>query len=108
MRNVDKVVRDGKVAVLIAPSFGGGWSTWAGEEVSHQLLFEPEMVAWVEAGKKGPCPDMKVKYPGAYIPEQDVDDLIIKWIPVGTLFRVHEYDGSESIVVHSDEYWITA
>ena len=25
----DKVIRDGKVAVIISPGFGAGWSTWA-------------------------------------------------------------------------------
>lgn len=43
-----RVVRDGKVAVLVSPGYGAGWSTWAaGEEV----MFCPEIVAAVEAKK---------------------------------------------------------
>ena len=27
-RHIEKVVRDGKVAVLVSPGYGAGWSTW--------------------------------------------------------------------------------
>ena len=26
--HIEKVVRDGKVAVLVSPGYGAGWSTW--------------------------------------------------------------------------------
>lgn len=105
---MEKVVRDGKVAVLISPGFGAGWSTWSGKEESQILLFEPDVVAWVEGGKKGEFPNLKEKYPGGDFYHGGVDELEIVWVPVGTKFRINEYDGSESIVVESDDYWIIA
>lgn len=27
-----KLIRDGKVAVLVSPGFGAGWSTWNGDD----------------------------------------------------------------------------
>ena len=47
----ERVVRDGRVAVLVSPGFGAGWSTWADRELRERLLFDPEVVAWVEGGK---------------------------------------------------------
>jgi hypothetical protein len=35
-------------------------------------------------------------------------DLQVKWIPEGTLFKVNEYDGSESIELKENEYWMVA
>ena len=37
-----------------------------------------------------------------------VDDLEIKWIPEGSLFRVDEYDGAERIVLQDDDDWMVA
>ena len=45
----ERVVRDGRVAVLVSPGFGAGWSTWADRELRERLLFDPEVVAWVTA-----------------------------------------------------------
>jgi hypothetical protein len=37
-----------------------------------------------------------------------MDDLMIAWIPVGTAFRIHEYDGSESIEMREELNWMLA
>lgn len=105
---MNKVVRDGKVAVLVSPGFGAGWSTWADSEVSEIMLFEPEVVAWVEGGKKGTFPNLEEKYPDSYFYEGGVNDLQIEWVPVGTRFRIQEYDGSETLILESEEIWFTA
>ena len=49
---------------------------------------------------------MALKYPDAYTGV--MDDLIVDWLPVGTLFRIHEYDGNESIEVKEDMDWLIA
>lgn len=104
----ERVVRDGRVAVLVSPGFGAGWSTWAGKELREQLLFDPVMVAWVMAGKSGPLPDLESKYGDQYFYDGGASDLIVAWVPVGAKFRIHEYDGSESIVLESEEEWLIA
>ena len=43
---MDRVIRDGRVAVIFSPGYGSGWYT------SHDieaLIFDPSIVAWIEA-----------------------------------------------------------
>lgn len=102
---MDKVVRDGKVAVLISPDYGGGWSTW--NKDYPQCLFDPEVVAWVEGGKKDPLPDFSGKYSG-YFFDGGAQDLCIVWVRQGQKFRIEEYDGHESLVLEENYNWFTA
>lgn len=101
---MDKVIRDGKVAVLVSPGYGAGWSTWNTD--TPECLYDPIVVAWVEEGKPGPAP--LDQYNNKYFYAGGVTDLIIYWLPLGTQFRVSEYDGSEHIVLASEEEWHTA
>lgn len=103
---MQKVVRDGMVAVLYSPGFGAGWFTWNRDH--PQCLYDPDMVAWVEAGRKGTMPDLEAKYGWEYFYDGGSDDLIIAWLPKGTRFRIDEYDGSESLVLASEEVWMKA
>lgn len=41
---------DGKIAVLILPEYGGGWSMWVSEEDEEVLLFDVQIVKAVLAG----------------------------------------------------------
>lgn len=107
-----RVVRDGKVAVLISPGYGAGWSTWEHDDKSRQLMvFEPEVVAWVLGGKQGPAPDLHKKYGdvvGRIYEGSGTQNLVVKWVPLGTRFRIQEYDGSESLVMDHDDRWYVA
>lgn len=98
---VKKVVRNGMVAVLYSPGYGAGWSTWEGEYF-EEIMYSPEVVAWVEGGKTGdlvlPRHLSNVYMGGAY-------QLEIKWLPEGTEFVVDEYDGSESIKIQDNIGW---
>ena len=89
---MEKVVRDGKVAVLYSPGYGAGWSSWN----SKEMLFDPETVLWVEGGKIGDCPYGK-KHPDVYM--GGAENLKIEWLPEGTAFEIIEYDGHESVRV---------
>lgn len=42
----NKVIRDGKVAVVYSPGFGDGWYTWNMD--CPELLFDPIIVQCVE------------------------------------------------------------
>lgn len=42
--------KDGKIAVLISPGYGAGWSTWAPEKDVEALLFDAKIVKAVLAG----------------------------------------------------------
>lgn len=103
---MDKVVRDGKVAVLVSPGFGAGWYSWNRD--CPQCLFDPDVVAWIENGKPGDVPNMEEKHSIDYFYDGGAHDLQIVWVSEGAKFRIHEYDGSESLILESEEVWLTA
>jgi hypothetical protein len=98
-------VRDGKVAVLYSPGFGAGWYTW---NLEHpEIVFDPMIVDLIENGDLDKLQNyVTVRYPDIYA--GGLGDLTIKWIPEGTLFRIHEYDGSESVEIKEDLNWMIA
>jgi hypothetical protein len=115
---MNKVVRDGKVAVLYSPGFGAGWYTWNsihGEDENQciQLIFDPIVVELVEKrnGDNYSVITEAIENRGEEIlPEGyfgGASDLTIAWLPVGTKFLINEYDGSESIQTVED-MWLTA
>ncbi len=104
----DKVVRDGKVAVLVSPGFGAGWYSW--NQAHPELLFLPRVVEMVlndisyseiEAYVQSIYGEDELYVGGAV-------DLVVKWVPQGSQFRIEEYDGAESLVLANQEKWITA
>jgi hypothetical protein len=94
---IQKVIRDGKVAVLYSRGYGAGWYTWNSDVT--QCLFSPEIVALVEQGNKDEITDeLCCKLFGVdYFYAGGSDGLTIEWLPEGTAFRIDEYDGAESI-----------
>lgn len=104
----NKVIRDGKVAVLYSPGFGAGWSTW--NTLLPELLFDPIIVDFVlnkpENWLQGIEAYCELVYPGAYT--GGASDLEVMWIPAGSQFLVEEYDGSESVVLMDEMKWIVA
>ena len=95
------------VAVLHTWGYGGGWYSW--NNGCPEILFDPTIVAMVE--RTVPVEQIMlhiiVRY-GDEIYTGGVDTLRIRWVPVGTRFRVQEYDGSERIILEEDHPWITA
>lgn len=102
---MDKVIVNGKVAVLYSPGFGSGWYTWNQE--FPELIFSPAIVKLVEQEKFDELETyMELKYPEVF--KGGMMDLEIEWIPVGTEFRIHEYDGSENIELKEELNWFIA
>ncbi len=102
---MNKVTRDGKTAVLYSPGFGAGWSSWVSGKVATECLFDPDIVALVEA--KASSTDIQVaaeaKWPNEYW--GGASGLTIAWVDEGELFKIEEYDGSESIDYIFDIDW---
>ena len=102
---VNKLVRDGRVAVVYSPKYGGGWSSWNPQ--NPEVLFDPAIVELVE---KQQWEELQVyvtlKYPDIYT--GGMERMTIEWIPEGALFRVNEYDGAESIEIRDDVNWLRA
>lgn len=104
---MNKLIKDGKVAVLYSPGFGAGWSTWTSEHAS-EMVFDAELAQAVLDGR--PYEDRTAiaerKWPGVYTGE--LAALTVEWVSVGTRFRIHEYDGAESVVLFNEEQWFIA
>jgi len=101
---MEKVIKDGKVAVLVSHGYGGGFHT---RGAPIEAIFDPILVDLIENFKIQEAIDYVLKtYPDAY--EGGVKDLDIEWIPEGAKFIINEYDGSESIQLMDDTNWITA
>ena len=102
---MEKLIEKGKVAVLYSPGFGAGWYTW--NMTVPQILFDPAIVRFVEKEKFDELATyVELKYPDIY--KGGMRDLKVAWIPEGTLFRVEDYDGSESIELKESENWLVA
>ena len=86
---MEKLIKDGKVAVLISPGFGAGWSTWV--HGNQECLFEPEIVEAVLAGKGTAEIERlaEAKY-GEGFYTGGASGLEVFWLPVGTQFIVEE------------------
>jgi len=102
---MQKLVDNGKVAVLYSPGFGAGWSTW--NKGVPKLLFDPAIVKFVENEQWAELTTyVMLKYPGIYT--GGMDSLAVAWLPVGTEFRISEYDGAENIEIKEETDWMTA
>ena len=98
---MEKVIRDGKVAVLVSHGFGAGWYSWNSEH--QELLFHPKLVEMVEQKRNEEIDDEWVKENlGIDIYASGSDGLTIYWLPIGTAFEIDEYDGSESLRTLAD------
>ena len=108
---MNKVIRDGKVAILYSPGFGAGWYSWSGNKDHPPMLYDPTLVKWVESGKPKTdwdrlCATLKEKYPDIYL--GGLKDLDIRWVPVDTRFYIDEYDGYETVVLEHEVQWEVA
>jgi len=102
---IEKLSKDGKVAVLYSPGFGAGWYTWNTD--TPEILFDPAIVKFVEKEKWAELKTyVALKYPDIY--SGGLDDLRVAWIPEGTLFKVNDYDGNESIELKDNDDWLVA
>jgi len=99
-----KVIKDGKVAVLVSPGFGAGFHTWG---APVEAIFDPILVELIENDKiQGAIEHVEKTYPETFL--GGVADLCVAWLPEGAKFIIHEYDGSESIQLLDDLNWLTA
>ena len=106
---MNKVVRDGLVAVLYSPGHGAGWYTWniSCDFDSLELIFDPGLVSLVEQGDQEKIlAYATLKWPDAYL--GGLEDLRIQWLPEGTEFRIEENDGSETLIIKDQIEWIVA
>ena len=102
----EKLIVDGKVAVLYSPGFGAGWSTWAQDGNEDAMAMDRDLVlAFLNGGVDALVKITEQKYPDNYT--GGADDVVVAWLPEGTRFEIREYDGSETLHTIGDTpYWI--
>ena len=101
---IERLERDGEIAVIYSPGFGSGWSTWSGYPAT--FMFDKVMAECVERGDRdGVVARAKEIDPDCHI-GSNVNALTLRWVPKGARVRIDEYDGSESVVVNPEDYEI--
>jgi len=94
---MEKVIKNGKVAILYSPGCGAGWFTCNDDE---RILFDPRIVEKVEQVKQSEITADFMKslgYEEGYW--GGAENLKLKWVEEGTKFKLEEYDGNESIYI---------
>lgn len=98
---MDKIVKDGKVAVAVSSGYGAGWSTW--NDVHHcDARFNELFLSGKRKEAAELCKELGLGYTGG------AEGVHIFWVDVGTKFVIVEYDGSEGIMSVDDYKWIEA
>lgn len=97
---VPRLYKDDRMAVLVSPGFGAGWSTWICPEAAYDKRI---IEYWIENGndidediftnllKDWGYNESSIYLGGWY-------NIILKWVKIGEFFYIEEYDGSEMLV----------
>ena len=104
---------ENQVAVVLSRPYGIGFST---DLVDKEMMFDPKIVRYIlqrtnksnidESNKKEIISCLEDD--GICDAEETLDKLSIVWINPGRKFRIHEYDGSESIEYFDENSWSIA
>ena len=101
---MNKVIKEGKVAVLISRGFGSGFHSYGAPD---EAIFDPKLVELVESENFDGAEEYVMNtYPDVYT--GGVGDLVVVWVDEGEDFIINEYDGSETIQLKNKTEWITA
>jgi hypothetical protein len=98
---MEKLVRNGQVAVAVSGGYGAGWSTWNSVnpmDARFNVLFDEGKHQ--EAAEL--CESLEFGYAGG------AEDVVLVWVPLGTEFVITEYDGAEILMTKEDYNWLTA
>lgn len=112
---MNKVIQDGKVAVILCGSYG---TPWYNDHFEEDLVFDPHIVDLILEMRAGKMPEEHfLDYLETYLTDMGMDhvrmghfrtDLEVEWVPVGSRFIIHEYDGYEYIVFERELNWFNA
>ena len=113
MPGSERLLFEGRVAVLISPGYGSGWSTWAKKTNREAMLFDAQIADVMldhtltrEQRLAQARTLAELKYPGEYL--GGLDALEVALIDPGARFVINEVDGYESITLAKDIEWIQA
>lgn len=105
---MEKLIRDGQVAIILHKAYGSGWYT---ENAGYTfLLFDKDLALLVENKAFEEIPALVEKKFALFCPGEDFEllsllgtnDLALSWIPEGKRFILDNYDGFESYVLEEN------
>ncbi len=106
------VTRENEVAILISPNYGSGWYT-ANARHGDQLIKDSRIIRYKfdfayrsQFSSLGDFFRQELGITKAYL--KSFDNLVVKFIPSNTIFRIVEYDGAESIEIYNPDMYMTA
>lgn len=108
-------------AVLISPGYGAGWSSW--NQAHKEIAYDKRVIEWYLAHNNtlyaydlsfSNSSDPINEEADAFFSSLGYEDIyfggfsdnMLQWVPAGTPWRVHEYDGAESIEYLDMKEWI--
>ena len=110
-----------KIAVLVSPGYGAGWSTWNDDTLAYdkrvvefwlahkdneKFMEEIDSFSYYEkvpALKEAEDFFKSIGYSHIYF--GGFNQIELEWVPIGCRWRIDEYDGSESLEILSmDNY----
>lgn len=93
-----------KIGVLVSKGFGAGWSSWGCPE---QCL-DKELVKAFEDDVPYPKKESiaKKNWPGCFM--GGLSSCEVEYVDEGTLFRIDEHDGSETLITLDGEDYMIA
>jgi hypothetical protein len=105
-----RLVRDGRVAVVISGGYGGGWASFEDDAERDLMLFHPRLVVAVEdKDDEAVLKWIRTHIPDHYYAAANTSPrLSIEWVPQGEEFIIQEYDGAETVRVKTHMGWIKA
>ena len=99
----------GEIGILVSGGFGAGWSTWHWV-ISHKDKNKGKDFLTMDKTLVEMCLGKATKKEvEKYLESQGIDtytdgwnDCRVEYLPPNTAFRIHEYDGSESLWTIND------
>lgn len=101
---MSKLIKDGRVAVIVSGGFGAGWSTWGASESCldgelAQAILDKKPISEIEEIAEKNWPH---QYQGGLFKAH------VSWVNQGSAFEIEEYDGSESLHIIGERNYLVA
>lgn len=121
---VKKYINAGHVAVIYSPGYGLGWYVDEDEFGYAELMYAYDIAVYIDRHRdflknlsdeqyekyyEGLKELVAQKFPGHWmLSDWAHADLDITWVPLGTPFRINEYDGNESVEIDPPFHLVNA
>lgn len=118
--------KNGKIGILVSPGYGAGWSTWGNEQLAYDKRIvefwlshkddEKFMQEVEESGRLSRGESEAHKEAANFFKSIGYDEcpymggfdqIVLKYVPRGTPWRISEYDGFESLETFEDAGFTT-